>query len=98
MSDQHPPEQPAAMTMGVLSWRLGQLEKGMGDGFARMDKRLDGLQFVAQETYRVEMHAFDRRLSVQEDESRQTRRGVIFSFMYPTIIGILLSLLAVASR
>jgi hypothetical protein len=99
MPDQQPPiDQPAVMTMGILSWRLAQLEKGQEDGFTKINRRLDGLQFVAQETYRVQMDGVERRISVVEDEARQTRRGVIFSFMYPTVIGILLSLLAVASR
>jgi hypothetical protein len=82
----------AEATNNVLAYRLGAIERQLQE----VNRRLDGLTFVPQEVYRVEISALERRLAIQEDESKQTRRGVVFAFMYPTIIGILTVLLAVS--
>jgi hypothetical protein len=79
-------------TIGVLSYRLSAIEKQL----VEVNRRLDGLQFVPMEVYRVEIASLERRVTVEENRGESTRRGVVFSFMYPTIIGILTVLLAVS--
>lgn len=83
------------VTIDELSRRLAEMRVDMREGFLAVSRRLDTLQYVSQDVYRSEMAAMAHRLTVQEDESVRTRRGVIFSFMYPTILTILNVLLVV---
>jgi hypothetical protein len=83
------------VTIGELSRTLSRMDARMTTQFAEVNRRLDGLQFVSVEVYRAEIDALRREVSEQKEDVKATRRGVVFAFMYPTIIAIGTVLLAV---
>lgn len=79
------------VTLGELSRRMVSMEGRMSDGFAAVNRRLDSLQFVNQETYRVEISAMSRRLDELEDAKKWTARTFVAAFLFPVLVGILVA-------
>ena len=85
------------VTIGELSRRLGSMDDRIGRQFTEVNRRLDGLQFVSQETYRVQMMAMERRLEELEEREKWRNRTLVAVAVLPFLVGILIALLGGSS-
>jgi len=79
------------VTIGELSRRMGDLNTRMGDGFNAVNRRLDALQFVPRDEYRVQLASYERRLSELEETKKWGARAIIASFIFPVLVGLILA-------
>lgn len=56
------------ITIGEISRRLKQLDRQMGQGFAKIDSHLNSLQFVHRETYAADMKTLEAKHGALQSE------------------------------
>lgn len=82
------------VTIGELARRLESLDRAMGQGFSRIDRHLESMQFVHRETYSAERAAIINDLSELKDKMKWISRTVAGSL----ITAVTAAIVAIAAR
>lgn len=83
------------VSIGELSRRMTAMEGRFLAQFEHLNQRLDTLQYVSREVYAVQMQQQDARITALEERNRWLIRTSVVGFILPTLVGIMVALLAV---
>lgn len=83
------------VTSGELSRRLDGLERRMDEGFGRVSRQVENLQFVHRDVYDEAQRAMARRLDRLEQSKTWIARSVVGSVIFPLLVAALVAVLIV---